>query len=388
MNLHFHVEYGMLPTARIPVKEVFMRRFCLLFSLLMLLFSVFSAACAEVKPAKVYEAPKQIVITFAGDCTIGCTPTQRNSASGFEAVVKKEGYQYPFARMKRLFSGDDLTVVNLEGVFYNHEANRVRKTYNFRAPTSFVKVLQLGSIEAVSIANNHIYDYGIRGQQVTVETLNKAKIGWFGTTENTRKTFVYKKDGIKIGFMAVYDRFYNGANNREFALNAVKKLKRDGCQVVIACLHGGVEYQLWHDRSQENIAHALTAAGADIVIGHHPHVIEGIEVKNGRTILWSLGNFVFGGNPRIKTPETQHTYVARFTFSFDEKSTYLGHQLNIIPCHMSGEMDYNNYQPHMVQARYAREVLQQIQDDTKGLKLKPYIKGVGAIQEFVKAPKK
>ena len=87
-----------------------MRRFCLLFSLLMLLFSVFSAACAEVKPAKVYEAPKQIVITFAGDCTIGCTPTQRNSASGFEAVVKKEGYQYPFARMKRLFSGDDLTV--------------------------------------------------------------------------------------------------------------------------------------------------------------------------------------------------------------------------------------------------------------------------------------
>lgn len=348
----------------------------------------FSAALGDASPAKVYQAPKQIVVTFAGDCVIGCTPLQRNSDSGFEAVVKKEGYKYPLARMARLFSGDDLTVVNLESVFYNSEANRAKKTYNFRAPTGFVKVLTLGSVEAVSIANNHIYDYGIRGQQVTVNTLNNAHINWFGTTENTRKTYVYQKNGVKIGFMSVYDRYYSGSGHQEIAKNAVKKLKKNGCQVVVACLHGGVEYQLWHDKKQETIAYALIDAGADIVIGHHPHVIEGIEVKNGRTILWSLGNFVFGGNPKIKTPETQRTYVARFTFSFNEKNQYLGHQLNIIPCHMSGSMEYNNYQPHMVQARYAREVLQQIQADTKGLRLKPYVKGVGAIQEFVKAPKK
>ena len=164
----------------------------------------------------------------------------------------------------------------------------------------------------------------------------------------------------------------------------IRKLKEEeGCQVVIACLHGGVEYDNHHDMNQERMADQFLKNGADIIVGNHPHVIQGLRTANGKTNLWSLGNFVFGGNKEVKSIRT---YLARFTLSFEEDGTYLGHQLNIIPAHMSGTRDYNNYQPVLVtDEKEAGKILSAIQYDVKKLKLQPWQEGIGALQEFVPA---
>ena len=144
-----------------------------------------------------------------------------------------------------------------------------------------------------------------------------------------------------------------------------------------------MEYDLRHDTNQEKMANAFIRYGADIIIGHHPHTIQGLRVENGRTTLWSMGNFSFGGNSQVRT---LNTYLAQFTFSFDESNTYLGHQLNLIPAHVSGTTERNNYQPVLVTGKEADDVIRAIQYDVKRLKLRPYVEGVGALQDFVPAP--
>ncbi|MBQ9262606.1 MAG: CapA family protein [Clostridia bacterium] len=361
-----------------------MRRMFVFFLILVLLTACLPA-CAATEPAEIFEAPKQVVVTFVGDCTLGNTPIERlRKTSSFEYYIEEYGMEYPFDNVLNILLRDDLTVANLEGVFYNHEANKANKTYNFRSSVDHAQILNLASIEAVSIANNHILDYGVKGQSTTIEALETQGIAWFGTNEYANGTYIFEKDGIKIGFVAMYASYMNSTDRLDKMKANVKKMRADGCQVIVACMHGGVEYDPLHDRNQEILADRLIGYGADIIIGHHPHVIQGMRVATGRTTLWSLGNFVFGGNSQLRTMDT---FLAQFTFSFDESNTYLGHQLNIIPAHVSGVSDHNNYQPVLVTGKDAQSVLAAIQKDSRPLRLRPYVDGVGAVQEFVPAAK-
>ena len=351
--------------------------------------------------AEVYEAPKQIVITFTGDCTLGCDIPQRGQSTSFEAYVEAYGLEYPFAMVKEIFEQDDLTVINLEGTFKDDDTYKrtyEKGGYNFRAPTSYAQILPLSGIEAVSFANNHVLDYGAVGQESTIKALEAQGTAWFGTNEFADQTYIYEKDGVKIGFIAAYQSdWLNTSFNIRAALEAdCQALRAAGCAVIIACMHGGVEYACFHDSGgyQEKFANALIRYGADIVVGHHPHTIQGMHVENGRTILWSLGNFCFGGNPQIREngmgESVISAYIAQFTLSFDENGAYLGHQLNIIPCHTSGVREYNDYQPHPVSGWDAEVVMNAIRRDTTPYSvrnsLQPYEDGVGAIQDFVPAP--
>lgn len=343
------------------------------------------ASQSEIPPAAIYQAPKQIVVSFAGDCTLGCTPHSRENESktNFEAVVNANGMEYPFAAVRHIFENDDLTVVNLEGTFYEYEANRAKKTYNFRGPVSFAKILTLGSVEAVSLGNNHMLDYSRQGQESTISALEEEGIGWFVNNEYAAKTYVYEKDGIKIGFVSAYISYWWSEGAVAKIKASFQELEDAGCAITVACIHGGVEYDKRHDTNQERMADKFISYGADIVIGHHPHTIQGLRVQDGITTLWSMGNFSFGGNTQLRTIDT---YIAQFTFSFDENNQYLGHQLNIIPCHTSGSKEFNDFQPHPVTGAEAERVMKAIQYDVLRLKLKPYVEGVGAIQEFVPAP--
>jgi len=350
-----------------------------------LLFSCGIALGEEVAPAEIFEAPIQITVTFTGDCTLGNTPLERERESGFESFIEKNGLEYPFANVKHIFEQDDLTVVNLEGTFYDYEANRADKTYTFRAPTSYADILTLSSIEAVSIGNNHALDYGVVGQDATIEALESRGIHWFGTNEYANGTYIFEKEGVKIGFVAAYISWWWGKGNSAIIKQCFADLEAAGCEVIVACIHGGVEYDKRHDLNQEKMANAFIRYGADIVIGHHPHTIQGLRVENGISTFWSLGNFSFGGNSQLRT---LNTFMAQITFSFDENGKYLGHQINLIPAHVSGTEEYNNYQPILVHGEEAEDVIAAIQYDVKRLKLKPYIENVGAIQEFVPAPAK
>lgn len=326
-------------------------------------------------------AEKTLTLTFVGDCTIGGEDRLRQFDYSFDAYLKREGYAYFFEKVQSIISQDDATIANLEGTFINWDSNAADKTYTFRGMTDYVNVLTQGSVEAVNVANNHFLDYGYTGADHTVRTLDEAGLPWFGTTQRTDKTWVMEKDGIKVGFVGMERSFWY-YKHRNHLRAQVEALRAEGCQVIIGTMHGGVEYRKRHLRDQKDFAYAMLDYGVDIVIGHHPHVLQGIEVVDGRTICYSIGNFVFGGNAAIRAP---YTALFQFTLSFSEENEYLGHQLNIIPALPSGERDFNNYQPVLATGDDALAAMAQIQYDTS-FPLEPYVEGVGAMQTFVPAP--
>ena len=379
-----------------------MRRTAAFLLSLALLAVLLPSGLAETE---LYQAPKQITVTFTGDCTLGVDDRERGKDTGFETFIQKYGYEYPFEKVRSIFEQDDLTVINLEGTFYDYDANRAKKTYAFRGPTDYISILTSSSIEACSLGNNHSMDYGAAGMQSTIETLEGAGIGWFGRNEAICQHYIYEKDGIRIGFVSMYVsdwvKISDWTQGFDAMTDYVAKLKAEGVNLIIGCLHGGVEYDVRYDKNggQEKLANRMIAAGADIVVGNHPHTVQGIRVENGRTTLWSLGNFSFGGNSEIKKNAMGEycygTYIAQFTFSFDENNRYLGHQLNIIPCVIGYEKDSrdaaklrNLYQPYPATGKEAEQVMNAIRRDRTplGLKLNPFVEGVGALQDFVPAP--
>ncbi len=370
------------------------RTFLLTLVLLFLCPQALAEGVANQAAVPYYEAPKQIVVTFTGDCTLGNTPLQRegDQVEGkrcFESYIEEFGVEYPFKNVRDIFLNDDLTVINLESTFYDYEANKANKTYNFRSPVSYADMLPVAGIDAASMGNNHMEDYGEPGFRSTVDALEARGVHWFGSNEYANGTYIFEKDGVKIGFVAAYISWWWGTGNAAIVRQDIADLRAQGCSLIVACLHGGVEYDLRHDKNQESMANKFIGYGADIVIGHHPHVLQGIRLdrSTGITTLWSLGNFCFGGNPKFNKPEARYACIAQFTFSFDENGKYLGYQMNLIPAYTSGSAEYNNYQPCLVEGADAEKVLAAIQYDTpwKNLTLNPYVPGVGALQDFVPA---
>lgn len=351
------------------------RTLCLLLCILNLF-----PAFVHAEEATATNAAQKIVVTFLGDCTLGSEEHERAKETSFDSYVLQNGYAYPFSGVYDILSADDLTIANLEGVFYDHEANKKEKTYNFRASMDFAKVLPSGSVEAVSLANNHIEDYGHSGVRDTVAALENEQVSWFATTQYADNVYIYEKDGIKIGFVSVYISFW--WNHLDMLKADIQKLHDDKCDVICAVMHGGVEYDTHHGESQEKLANFFIRNGASVVVGHHPHILQGYDIRDNASIFYSLGNFVFGGNKKMRAYQTA---MAQFTFSFDENGEYLGHQLNIIPCQYSGSREYNDYRPILVQGEEAHDVIATIQDDSD-FTLNPYQEGVGAVQPFVPAP--
>lgn len=323
---------------------------------------------------------QQVTVTFLGDCTIGGEDRVRDWEVSFDSMLNANGYAYFFEKVQSIISADDLTVANLEGVFRDHSNGRVEKTYNFRGPDHFVNVLTAGSVEAVSLANNHVMDFDRAGARHTTEVLDDAGVAWFGTNFAFQKTWIYEKNNVKIGFLAVEIPYW-GREDRKPLQKQIAQLKESGCQVVVAVMHGGTEYDKRRDKSQEKCSKALMEYGADVVIGHHPHVLQGIEVVNGKTVCYSLGNFVFGGNAKVRAP---YTAIFQFSFSFADGGEYLGHQLTIYPAMPSGDKEQNNYQPVLLQGEEAGHVMGQIQHDTH-FHLNPCGENGAAVQAFVPA---
>ncbi len=321
-----------------------------------------------------------VTITFLGDCTIGGEDRLKQFDYSFDGYLRQYGYDYFFREVQPVIAKDDLTIANLEGCFLNYESAAVEKTYNFRGSKDYVQVLTGSSIEAVSIANNHIMDYGYDGVTHTVNTLDAASLPWFGTFEAREQTWVWQRDDIKIGFVSMEISYWY-YRHRNLLKSQVQALRDEGCDVVICVMHGGEEYRARHLRIQEQFAHAVLDYGADIIVGHHPHVLQGIEVRDGKTICYSIGNFVFGGNAKVRAP---YTAMFQFTLSFSETGDYLGHRLNIIPALPSGDKENNNYQPVLATGTDAETIMAQIQHDTK-FTLNPYAEGVGAMQDFIPA---
>ncbi len=326
------------------------------------------------------QAQTQVVtLTATGDALLGSNDLVSKMEYAFQRYIEKYGYAYPFAKLQDLFAADDITLINLECIF-NDDAPAQTSRYSFRGPTSYTKILTESSIEVVNLANNHSGDYGKAGYHSTIQALEDAGVKYCGSTGYGNYTCIWEKDGIKIGFVGVIPLYYQ--HHAKEVKRCFQTLKEAGCQVIIASLHAGKEYRGTHGSLQEKYGKTLRSLGANIIIGNHPHVPEGVSVTGGVTHLYSLGNASFGGNTGVD--ETVHciqSYVAQFDLTFED-GVYKGHQLTIWPIHISGTSPENNYQPVLVSGGEAEVVMKRIQKDTR-FELSPYVEGKGAVQPFV-----
>ena len=303
----------------------------------------------------VQEYTGTVRITFLGDCTLGGEEKTRNAARGFNRVIEQNGMEYPFRNLAALTAGDDLTVANLEGVLSDRDLPKVKKTYNFKGTTAYTDILKAGSVECVTLANNHSHDYDNAGYLDTKAALDAAGIAYFGTD----CTAVWKnEEGLMIGFLGVSGSL-SGNRAGDYKKRA-EFLRAGGCAAVITVMHAGTEYASEPDGYQQQIVKRAGDCGADLIIGHHPHVVQGWQERNGVPVVYSLGNCVFGGNTN---PKDHDALAVQAELSFREGDLE-AITLHFYPVSVSGERGRNDYSPVLLEGADAERVLEKMERST------------------------
>ncbi|OUO31347.1 capsular biosynthesis protein [Lachnoclostridium sp. An298] len=311
----------------------------------------------EQQEAEEEEAePVSITISAAGDCTLG-TDEYFDRSTSLNAYYDSNGASYFFQNVKSVFEADDLTIVNMEGTL-TEETARQDKTYAFKGPAEYTQILTEGDVEAANLANNHSHDYGDQSYTDTIEALDAAGITSFGYD----RTAVMDVNGVKVGLVGTYE-LADGMGCEDEMIANIKAVEDQGAQIVIVSFHWGLERENYPTENQVNLAHSAIDNGADLVLGHHPHVLEGIEVYKGKNIVYSLGNFCFGGN---SNPSDKDTMIFQQTFTVENGELKEDNVTNIIPCSISSESGYNNYQPTPLEGDEAERVKGRIEEYSSG----------------------
>ena len=302
--------------------------------------------------------PVSLTLSVVGDCTLG-TDENFDYDTSLNAYYENYGADYFMANVKSIFSADDLTIANFEGTL-TESTEREDKQFAFKAPASYANILTAGSVEAVNTANNHSHDYGEESFNDTLKALDAANIIHFGYDE----TAVTEVKGVKVGLVGIYE--LNDHLGREEQLKQnIAKVKQDGAQLIVVIFHWGNEKEEVPDDNQRTLGHLAIDEGADLVCGHHPHVLQGIEEYKGKNIVYSLGNFCFGGNAY---PSDMDTMIFQQTFTIDQNGVKDDNVTNIIPCSISSDSDYNNYQPTPAEGEEATRIMQKIQERSSWIK--------------------
>lgn len=299
-------------------------------------------------------SPVSLTLSVVGDCTLGTDETFDYDTS-LNAYYENYGADYFLQNVKDIFSTDDLTIANFEGTLTDSD-EREDKTFAFKAPASYASILTGGSVEAVNTANNHSHDYGDQSFNDTLAALDDAGIVHFGYDE----TAVMDVKGIKVGLVGIYE-LYDHLEREQQLKDNIAKVKADGAQLIVVIFHWGNETETVPDSNQTTLGRIAIDEGADLVCGHHPHVLQGIETYKGRNIVYSLGNFCFGGN---SSPSDMDTMIYQQTFTIDADGVKKDNVTNIIPCSISSAAydGYNNYQPTPAEGDEATRILGKINE--------------------------
>ena len=196
---------------------------------------------ASTEPEETEPQPERFLLTFVGDCTLGCRESHFYMNFGFVRTVG-EDYGFPFRHVLEYFENDELTCINLEGTFTD-EGNPAQKAHTFRGPTAYVDMLTRNSIDFVTLANNHTMDYGQIGYDSTLATLDGAGIPY---VERDCSTVVTTKNGLKVGF---YGSVYY-LMETEVITEAIRQLKEEA-DIVVFVPHWGFETNPHHNKDQE-----------------------------------------------------------------------------------------------------------------------------------------
>lgn len=296
--------------------------------------------------------PVSFTVSVVGDCTLG-TDENFDYDTSLNAYYESYGSEYFFRNVKDIFSADDLTIANFEGTLTDSE-EREEKQFAFKAPAEFSSILSDGAVEAVTLANNHSHDYGEQGFADTLAALDQEGITHFGYDE----TAVIEVKGIKVGLVGIYE-LKDHLDRTEQLKQNIAKVKEQGAVITIVIFHWGNEKEEIPDSNQTTLGRLAIDEGADLVCGHHPHVLQGIETYKGKNIVYSLGNFCFGGN---SYPSDMDSMIFQQTFTVDKNGVAADNNTNIIPCSISSDYDYNNYQPTPAEGEEADRIMDKIEE--------------------------
>ena len=322
-----------------------------------------SISCSMMESeAKVKEGEKDTMVTIsaAGDCTFGSDRSSPSSVNFYSVYNKKKDPAYFFQKVNSIFGKDDMTLVNFEGTL-TKRSTRAPKRFAFKGSPGYVRILKKGSIEAVGFANNHCRDFGNGSYTDTVNCFKKADVAY----SSYSKIGIYHVKGKKIGMISV-----NGLENissvKSLIQSGMKKLKKKKADIRIVSMHAGMEHN-YNVSGTQNIARYAVDKGADLVLGHHPHNLQGIEKYKGVYIVYSLGNFCFGGNTN---PSDKDTMIFQQTFVFHkDKMKKKKGTVKIIPCSVSSVSGINNYQPTPVKGKTKARILRKLDNMCRPLGL-------------------
>ena len=290
-----------------------------------------------------------IKLTAVGDCTFG-GDVRRGYNKPFDKLGEEKGIDYFFDKVRTVFQNDDLTIVNLEGPLTTAKKGK-SSTYVFKADPKYIGILSGSSVELANLANNHAYDYYDEGADETKALLTDAGIQYSGFED----VAYFEVNGVRIASVGYSQWRYDTSD----MVKAIEEA-RPNCDILIFSVHWGVEGRETHSKAQQKQAHALIDAGADIVIGTHSHTYGGVELYNGKYIIYSLGNFCFAGNP---DPYKRETYIFQEVLNFDTATGEVSDGgISIIPAKISGAEDTNDYQPYMLEGEAGKALLDKIED--------------------------
>jgi hypothetical protein len=300
---------------------------------------------------------KEIIISVAGDFTLG-TDTKFAYDGSLPAAFINSGrnYSYFTQNVSSIFSQDDYTLVNLETTFTDSNVKAPKDGevfYNFKGPKDYANILTKGSIDGVTIANNHIYDYGKQGMQDTVNVLKENNIDICGEGYKILKDI----KGIKFGFLGYTGWEYSNGLKNQIA-NDINELKKQGAKIVIPYFHWGIERTYEPYDVQQNLARFAIDNGADVVIGSHPHVIQSMENYKGKLIAYSMGNFCFGGN---SNPPDKRTFILQCKANMEDDKL-ANFEYKVLPAMVSSRSDRNDYIPTLAKGENKSNILKTLNE--------------------------
>lgn len=295
---------------------------------------------------------KQVTISAVGDCTLGTDPNLAPE-NNFTAYQNVYGNEYFMKNVKNILSQDDVTFANLEGTLTTSE-QRANKKFTFKGDASCTDILNDGSINVVTLANNHTEDYGDQGLADTKQNLQDGGIDWCDGDD-----IAYEEvNGVKCAFIGIY-AVENGLDSLEQVKRTVAAASDEGAGLIVVYFHWNSELVPEPNDDMVTLGHAAVDAGADLVVGSHSHIVSGIEKYNGRYIVYGLSNFCFGGN---LYPNDYDSMIFRQTFTLDGDGIKDDDQIKIIPVRISSQDGVNNYQPTPVSGDAADQIMQKIDE--------------------------
>lgn len=295
----------------------------------------------------------EITISAVGDVTLGTN--QKASYSGsFHEYYDKYGKDYFLQKVKHIFEEDDFTIVNFEGTLTDSDNIRQPKEWNHKGRPEYVEILTDASVEAATLGNNHIMDYQQDGVNDTFSTLEDAGIAYAISGIWGDQYGMYETKGIQIGFVSV-NEYYEGTSVYTYLEDGLKTLREQGADIVIACTHWGGDKVHEIEQDQYDMGRWCIDQGYDLVLGCHPHVLQGIECYKGKYIVYSMGNFCYGGS---KNPADKDSMIFQQTFRFvDGVLEEDPSAIRAIPCRLSSSTSKNDYCPEILEGDEAESVI-------------------------------